>query len=75
MKKLIKLSKFLKSKRFIKEANFLELIIKEAGIKDETFDILKDKFPRENDGKLKSISNNMYKKSYKEINFLKFHIR
>jgi len=66
MKKLIKLSKFLKSKRFIKEANFLELIIKEAGIKDETFDILKDKFPRENDGKLKSISNNMYKKLYKE---------
>jgi hypothetical protein len=66
MKKLIKLSKFLKNKSFVKEAAILDIIIKEAGIKDETFDILKDKFPKENDGKLMSISNNMYKKLYEE---------
>jgi hypothetical protein len=66
MKKLLTLFSFLNKNNFIKEAAFLDSIIKEAGIKDEVFSILKNKFPRENDGKLVSLSDNLYKKLSKE---------
>lgn len=62
MKKLLALSNFLIQNGLKKEALFLRNIIKEAGIKDEALDILKNKFPRENEGMLRSISNNLYKK-------------
>ena len=62
MKQLFTLFSFLNKKGFKKEANLLSLIIKEAGIKDDISLILKNKFPREIDGKIKSLSKNLYKK-------------
>jgi len=66
LKEIKNLISFLNKKGFVKEANFLDLIIKEAGIKDDVFSILKNKFPREIDGKLRSLSENLYKKISKQ---------